>query len=438
MAAYPPRQRSRREFLGATAVAVGASGLPLVGAQNASLRASPPSTRRRKRIALIASEIRHFSHAQHFADRFLEGFGWQGRHHYPEVDLVSLYVDQFPGKSDLARDRVRRHRLQLYPSVAEAITLGSERLAVDGVVIIGEHGSYPRNDKGQVRYPRHRWFKEIVRVFEDSGRSVPVFQDKHLSTDWDECVEQVEDSRRLNFPYLAGSSLPVTWRLPALEVPLDAALEESVCVCYGGVDSYDFHGYETAQCMSERRRGGEVGVRSVHALSGERLWDYVAARPELQELLLAALKRSHTLLAPSGYTFGVPTFDWVRESAPNGKGFIVEHNDGFRTTVFLLHGLLVDFNYAGRMEDGRVVSCQMYLPMPPRHTTLADFFCPLVRHIETMIVTGKAPYPVERTLLTSGMTLFGIESIYRGEVKLRTPELDVVYQPPEESRFWRT
>ena len=33
-----------------------------------------------------------------------------------------------------------------------------------------------------------------------------------------------------------------------------------MCVCYGGVDSYDFHGLETAQCMSERRRGGEVGI----------------------------------------------------------------------------------------------------------------------------------------------------------------------------------
>ena len=69
----------------------------------------------------------------------------------------------------------------------------------------------------------------------------------------------VDDARRLGFPFLAGSSLPVTWRLPQVDMPLDGPLVESVCMGYGGVDSYDFHGLETAQCMSERRRGGERG-----------------------------------------------------------------------------------------------------------------------------------------------------------------------------------
>jgi hypothetical protein len=52
-------------------------------------------------------------------------------------------------------------------------------LDVDGVIIIAEHGDYPRNDKGQKRYPRYDFFKEMVKVFESSGRSVPVFNDKH-------------------------------------------------------------------------------------------------------------------------------------------------------------------------------------------------------------------------------------------------------------------
>src|ERR1041385_2744484 len=100
-----------------------------------------------------------------------------------------------------------------------------------------------------------------------------MFQDKHLSTSWDECVAQVETSRRLGFPYLAGSSLPVTWRIPSIEVPLHAPLVESVSACYGGVDSYDFHGLETAQCMSERRAGGEAGVRTTQALRGTAVWE---------------------------------------------------------------------------------------------------------------------------------------------------------------------
>src|SRR5207302_4206329 len=111
-----------------------------------------------------------------------------------------------------------------FPTIAEALTLGSSKLAVDGGIIIGEHGRYPKNEKGQTLYPRYEWFKEVVKVFESSGRAIPVINDKHLSTTWKRCAEMVADSKRLGFPFLAGSSLPVTWRLPSIEIPYDAAL----------------------------------------------------------------------------------------------------------------------------------------------------------------------------------------------------------------------
>ena len=220
-------------------------------------------------------------------------------------------------------DRERRHDVRIYPSIAEALTLGGEKLAVDGVVIIAEHGRYPSNDKGQKLYPRYAWFKEVVRVFENSGRVAPVFNDKHLSTDWAECVEMVAEARRLDFPFLAGSSLPVTWRIPALEIPYGAPMEESVCVCYGGVDSYDIHGLETAQCMSERRLGGEAGIRSVHALKGERMWKRLAENEATQELVLAALSRSHTVKPRPGYTCGVADIEWARECSPDAVAYFV-------------------------------------------------------------------------------------------------------------------
>jgi hypothetical protein len=310
---------------------------------------------------------------------------------------------------------------------------------VDGVVLIGEHGRYPRNEKGQVLYPRHKFFREAVDVFEASGRAVPMFQDKHLSTRWDECVTQVETSRRLGFPYLAGSSLPVTWRIPSIEMPLGTPLVESVCVCYGGVDSYDFHGLETAQCMSERRAGGEAGVKSVHAVRRENVWKLLADRPDTQRLLLAALARSHSLRSsPEGYTFPVLTLDWVRRASPLVVAYFIEHNDGFRTTMFLLNGAVRDFTYAGLTRGEKIISCQMYLPMPPAISTTADFFNPLVYHIEQMILQNRAPFPIERTLLTSGMTLTAVESLHRGQVKLDTPELRVAYEAPPHSTFWRS
>lgn len=100
---------------------------------------------RRPRIAIIATIVHKYAHAQHFMDRFLEGYGWNGRHHYPEMDLVSLYVDQVK-ENDLSRERAARYpQMKLYPTVADALTLGGSTLAVDGVLLIGEHGDYGRN-----------------------------------------------------------------------------------------------------------------------------------------------------------------------------------------------------------------------------------------------------------------------------------------------------
>jgi hypothetical protein len=418
---------NRRTFLATAAATTAATFVP-------ALRASQSP---RKKIAFLGTEVRLHSHAQHFLDRLTLGYGWRGNWQEPRVDVASVFIDQFPD-GDLARSRVERHGLKLYPTIAEALTLGGSKLAVDGVVIIAEHGKYPVNEKGQYLYPRYEWFKEIVKVFESSGRSVPVFNDKHLSTTWTRCKEMVDDSVRLGFAFLAGSSLPVTWRLPAIEMPSNVPLVESVCVAYGGVDSYDFHGLETAQCMSERRKGGEVGIRSVHALRGEAMWEHLASpqRKSTRRLLTAALTRSHTLPVTEGYVDKPVSVDWARRTLPDTLAYFIEHFDGFCTTLFLTG--IHDFNYAGlRGDNGEIVSCQMYLPMPGHSATTADFFHPLVRHIETLILENRAPYPVERTLLTSGMTLAAVDSIHNGYSVVNTPEMKVAYAAPKESLFWQ-
>jgi hypothetical protein len=393
----------------------------------------------RKKLAFLGTVVQRHSHAQHFLDRHTLGYTWQGEWVSPRVDVASVFIDQFPSE-DLARERIKRHQLRQFPTIAEALTLGGSQLAVDGVVIIGEHGRYPRNEKGQRLYPRYEWFKEVVKVFESSGRSVPVFNDKHLSTTWERCTEMVADSRRLGFAFLAGSSLPVTWRLPAIDLPFDVPLVESVCVGYGGVDSYDFHALETAQCMSERRQGGEVGISSVHAVRGAKLWEILsqADREVTRRLMVAALCCSHNLPVEGGYPTDRITFEWARQALPNTLGYLIEHRDGFRTSMFLAPSPVRDFNYAGlRRDTNEIVACQMYLPMPGQSSTTADFFNPLVRHIETMILENRAPYPVERTWLTSGMVIGGVESLHRGEVLVPTPEMEVRYQGPRESQFRR-
>jgi len=328
--------------------------------------------------------------------------------------------------------------IKLFPSVADALTIGTGKLDVDGVVVIGEHGKYPRNEKRQVLYPRYEWFKEIVKVFEASGRAVPVFNDKHLSTTWERCAEMVADAKRLNFPFLAGSSLPVTRRLPAVDVPHGVPLRESVSVAYGGIDGYDIHALEAAQCMSERRKGGEVGIRSVHVLKGAPMWEALGRpdRDATRRLLVAALTRSHTLPVDGGYPADRVTVDWARKVFPDAMAYFIEHLDGFRTTMFLVS--IQDFNVAClRSDTDEVISCQMFLPMPGRNATTADFFHPLVRHIEDMVLTGKVPYPAERTLLTSGMVIAAVDSVHRGMVPVETPEMKVKYEVGPESTFWR-
>ncbi|MGH9630845.1 MAG: hypothetical protein ACRD7E_21245, partial [Bryobacteraceae bacterium] len=244
----------------------------LAGAAAAPWLAMAQKRPARPKLAALATIYFRHSHAQHIVDRFLEGYGWNGTHHHPAMDLVSLYVDQV-GDRDLSADRAARFpSMKIYPSIAEALTLGGSKLAVDGIVVIGEHGKYPRNEKGQRLYPRYEFFQEIFKVFRSSGRSVPVFNDKHLSWNWDWAKEIYDNSQEMGFPFMAGSSLPVTWRTPSLEMPFGARIREAMCVCYGGVDSYDFHGLETTQCMVERRKGGETGVNWVQAYRGDAFW----------------------------------------------------------------------------------------------------------------------------------------------------------------------
>ncbi len=148
------------------------AGAPMLAVQ-------APSQRRPK-IAAIVTIYHKFAHAQHICDRFLMGYGWNGVHHKPAMELVSLWVDQVKD-NDLSRSCASEFPImKIYPTIAEALTLGTGKLAVDGVLLIGEHGDYPDNEKGQKKYPRYEFFREIVKVFESSGRAVPMFNDKHL------------------------------------------------------------------------------------------------------------------------------------------------------------------------------------------------------------------------------------------------------------------
>ena len=394
---------------------------------------------KRPKVAALVTEYRKYSHGQNIVDRLMGGYGWETRWYRPELDVVSLYVDQFP-ESDLSRERVDRHPdLEIYPTIAEALTLGGESLAVDGVLLIAEHGDYPKNEKGQTLYPRYEFFQQTVEVFRQSGRSAPVFCDKHLSWNWDWAREMVDTSRELGFPFMAVSSLPVCRRIPSVDMPLGAEIEEMVVVGVGGIDSYCIHSLEGMQSLAERRAGGETGVVSVQGLRGDSVWQALDDGAWDPALFEACLCRSLNLKpADESNRHTYPTRDELPELIGSEPvAYRIEYADGMRATMLLMEGLVKDMTVAARLKDqSDPFSLLFYLGAG--HQMQPNFFNPLCDHIERLITTGQTPYPIERTLLTTGLTAAGVESLWQGEKKLATPHLDIRYQVGAESTFRRT
>ncbi len=403
---------------------------------------------RRPRIAALTTIYHKYSHSEHIVDRFLDGYGWESRHHRPPMDVVSLYVEQI-GDSDLSRERARRHPgMKIYPTIAEALTQGGSDLAVDGVLLIGEHGKYPINEKGQKLYPRYEYFQQVVDVYRQSGKTAPLFNDKHLSWNWDYAREMADTAKQMGFGFMAGSSLPVTWRQPSIDLPWGAEIEEAVGVWTGGIDGGDIHAIEALQSIVERRHGSETGVRAAQALRGDRFWQALEsgsweAGGWDRQLLEAALCRSNQLNpARATYSNVFPSTKDLRRLAPDAYAYRFEYADGLRASIIQFQaaprqkggGVVGDCNVAARLKGGDVFSVLFYLP----YYSMRNFFSPQVHHIESMFLTGKSPYPLERTLLTTGMTAVGIESLYQKQKRLETPHLSIRYQATRESTFWRT
>ena len=412
-----------------------------LGAIGAGLAVAPPTLSKdlpQKRLAVITTEWRNRSHAWHMAARFLVGYPINGKWHHPPFEVVSAYVDQFPA-GDLAKRRSREFGFPIYETIAETLRCGGKKIAVDAVLIIGEHGDYPRNEFGQKKYPRYEFFKQTVEVFKKDGRATPVFNDKHLSWKWEWAKEMAETSREMGFPFLAGSSLPVTWRMPSVDMPYGATAEEMMCVAMGSVDSYDFHALEVIQCMAERRKGGETGVKWVEALKGDAAWAAMAKGSFAKggwspKLFRSCLARSQRLNQTETFSHRYPTPERIRQMVKEPIVYRYEHRDGLKATMMLMSGLVGDFTFAAKLKDEKEpLSTLFYLPPVPN----VVYSAALMSKAEETFLTGKAPYPIERTQLTSGLVEAGCRSLTKGG-RMETPHLKVRYAAPRESQFWRT
>lgn len=407
---------TRREFLEATGAFL--TGMTAVAA------AAPPAAPKPARIASINSIYRYLSHAYHIDRRFLVGYDREGFHHQPLQRVVRMYNDQYPA-DDLSRDDAKRYGFEVCATVAEALG-GQGKLDVDAVLLIVEHGDYPVNEYGQILYPRHELFRQIVAAFEAAGRSVPVFVDKALSYDHRKARDMVEAARRLNFGLMAGSSLPVTWRRPEVELPLESPIDEAV-VAFGyerGVSEiYFFHALETLQCMLERRTGGETGVRRVRMFTGNDVWRAGERGQWSWSLLNAALARSPSCNVGE-----------VQDNVTKPEAILVDYADGTRGAAINLPGHVSDFTFAARLDGGDLPVATLFdLPDPPG----AKYFDALSWNIERLFTTGKSPYPVERTLLTSTVLDFAVRSRKAGGAEQIDEALTIRYRVPADGGFLR-
>jgi hypothetical protein len=419
----------RRRFLASSAALAASAGLPgrshLAGIAAEPQAGAPRVTAgKRLRVAAVNSIFRFRSHAYHIVGRLVHGYRKDGFHHQPPFQVIRMYDDQTPA-DDLGPGFCRDHGIELVQTPEEARG-GAAGLDVDAVLLIIEHGDYKLNDLGQVLYPRYELFQKIVSVFEKSGKSVPVFVDKHLSYDHKKAAAMVAAGKRLGFPMMAGSSLPVTWRRPEIEPPLGTNFAEGV-VTYGfdrgAQEIYLIHALETLQCMLERRAGSETGVKSVQCLQGDAVWKAGDSGRFSWELVQAALAR-----CPS-HNVGP-----LRENVQKPLAILVEYADGTRGAVMNLIEQVSDFGFAGRVEAvPEPISSCFYLPAPPG----ARFFDPLTWNIEQHFLNKKAPYPVERTLLTSTILDLALHSLKDGSGPISSDALAIQYQAPERSGFFR-
>jgi len=388
------------------------------------------------RVAILATIYRYLSHAQHFGDRFLVGYPYEGRWRHPGVEVVSMYVEQHP-EGDQSTDRAREFGIELYQTVRGALCRGGDELAVDAVLIIAEHGDYDTNELGQILYPRHDWFKQCVEVFEAAGRGVPVYNDKHLSYSFAKAREMVDDAGRLDFPLLAGSSLPVTWRLPQLELEHGCQIEEALMIGVGGSDPMDYHALEAMQCMIERRQGGETGVAAVQLVDGEEVWRQLEGGRFSRRLLEAALSRCDSpkgLPEEDGRTIDLLSSGELQRLAQNPAAYLIEFRDGLQATLLMLNGAVGDFCFAASVAGlEETVSCQFFLTPLPN----VDYSACLVAKIDEMIRNGVAPFPAERTMIVCGYLEACLQSRHQGGARLETPHLAVSYQAPDASHFAR-
>jgi len=372
-----------------------------------------PSARKKLPVAAVVTEYTPMSHADVLIGKILQGFEQQGGAG-PDLYLASLYTDQVPER-DISRDLSRKYQFPIAPTIEQAITLGTGQVQVAGVLSVGEHGKYPHTPKtNQHMYPRKRFFDEIAATFKKCNQSVPVFNDKHLGYRWRDAKEMYDTSVKMEFPLMAGSSLPLTWRKPALTLPENCEIESVLTIGRGNFEAHGFHALEAQQSLIERRKG-PTGVTAVQTARGKQIWEAERQNLWSRPMLQAALNA-----IPD-----VAKGDWENILRDNSAFYFLEHQDGLKSTIAMANRLSRYYAMAIKLRgQKKPLATWFKLDLNPPF----GHFAYLLKAIEQMIHTRQPAYPVERTLLTTGILDAVMHSLADNGKRLETPQLAIEYK----------
>jgi len=382
-----------------------------------------------KRVAAVVTMYTHdrslYSHAAVIIGRLLEGYSPDGVFTRPRTRLVSMYTAQVPA-NDLSRGLSEKYGFKIYPTIKDALTLGGDDLAVDAVCFVGEHGNYPWNERGQHLYPRYELMEPIVEVFRVTGKTVPLFSDKHFSYSWSKAKQMYSWSRELNYPLMAGSSIPLTMRSPALEISYGAEIEHAVALGYGELDAYGFHTLEALQSMVERRKGGETGIRAVEWIEGDDVWKWRDGAGRWSIPLLEAALSRYPSRKPGR----------LEDNVKTPAVFVLEYRDGLQAAAYMLEGQVTAWSFAASLKGQSEPVSTLFLQGDEPGSRPFPHFDGLVHCMEEMFITGKPLYPVERTLLTT-CTLSMLFESRAWRRRIESKELAISYRAPRNAYFQR-
>ena len=260
-------------------------------------------------------------------------------------------------------------------------------------------------------------FDAIVEVFRESGRAIPVFNDKHLSWNMDWAQEMCETALELGFLLFAGSSIPLCPLEPEIHIPPDTGIEEAVVLFFGPDESYGFHSLEFFQAIYERTLQRYQNISGVTAWRGDEVWKQMEAgtwSEELFDAALAAVDPESGQVCDGDYRVNCGS----NEKSP--AAFQLMYQEDLLVTHVNMTGHLKTWAVAMRLENGEIVAAY------PR-VLGADLFHPhfaaLSELIDTTFCTGRAPHALQRSMCTTGAVAAFMRALEKPGVTLPAPDL---------------